>query len=106
LQQGFQVGTISEKPVNYMKLIGFRTPKPRKYSYKPVYYDPVKEAQEKMMAEANGTREGLPDSELRMRMRMRMNRKALDERIRKRSRMMSILFTLLLLLMILYYIFK
>ncbi len=89
-----------------MKLIGFRTPKPRRYSYKPVFYDPVKEAQEKMMAKANVDRNGLPDSELRMRMRMRMNRKALDERLRKRSRMMSILFTLLLLLMILYYIFN
>gem|GEM_PF-506767 len=106
MQQVFESRTFSKTPAERMKLIGFRTPKPRRYSYKPVFYDPVKEAQEKMMAEANGEKNGSPDSELRMRMRLRMNRKALDERIRKRSRMMSILFTLLLLLMILYYIFN
>jgi len=89
-----------------MKLIGFRTAKPRKFSYKPVYYDPVKEAQEQLKAEASKGPEDLSSGELRMRMRLRMNRKALDERIRKRSRMMSIMFSLLLLLLILYFIFK
>jgi hypothetical protein len=87
-----------------MKLIGIRTPKPRKFSYKPLYYDPVKEAQEKRLKDQD-IKDGAPGSELRMRMRLRMNRKELDERIRKRSRMMSILFTLLLLVLILYYIF-
>ncbi len=87
-----------------MKLIGFRTPKPRKYSYKPVFYDPVKEAQENRSRDL-GQNEGMPASELRMRMRLRMNRKKLDERIRKRSRIMSLLFTLILLLLVLYYIF-
>jgi len=79
-------------------------PKPRKYSYKPVFYDPVKEALENRLKDQESI-DGVPGSELRMRMRLRMNRKKLDERIRKRSRMMSILFTLLLLLLILYYIF-
>ena len=87
-----------------MKLIGIRTPKPRKYSYKPVYYDPVKEAQENRLKES-GFNDIQPGSELRMRMQLRMNRKKLDERIRKRSRTMSILFTVLLLVLILYYIF-
>jgi hypothetical protein len=87
-----------------MKLIGIRTPKPRKYSYKPVYYDPVKEDRDNRFKEA-GFNDNQVGSELRMRMQLRMNRKKLDERIRKRSRMMSILFTLLLLLLILYYIF-
>lgn len=88
-----------------MKFIGIRTPKPRKYSVKPVYYDPVKEAQEKNLNEL-GSNNSKAGSELRMRMQLRMNRKKLDERIRKRSRMMGILFTLLLLLMILYFIFS
>jgi len=87
-----------------MKLIGIQTPKPRKYSYKPVYYDPVKEAEENRL-KGSGFGEGLPGSELRMRMQLRMNRKKLDERIRKRSRMMGILFTVLLLILLLYYIF-
>lgn len=87
-----------------MKLIGIRTPKPRKYSVKPVFYDPVKEAQEKRLNEP-GLGESLPGNELRMRMQLRMNRKKLDERIRKRSRTMSVLFTILLLLLVLYYIF-
>ncbi len=100
--QGHRILKISAK---YMKLIGFRTAKPRKFSYKPLYYDPVKEEQDKLKERFNNASEGMPDSELRMRIRLRMNRKKLDERIRKRSRMMSILFTLLLLLMILYYIF-
>lgn len=88
-----------------MKFIGIRTPKPRKYSVKPVYYDPVKEAQEKSL-NALGSNDSKTGSELRMRMQLRMNRKKLDERIRKRSRMMGILFTLLLLLLILYFIFS
>ena len=87
-----------------MKLIGIRTPKPRKYSYKPVYCDPVKEAQENRLKES-GLSGNQPGSELRMRIQLRMNRKKLDEKIRKRSRKMSILFTILLLLLILYYIF-
>jgi len=87
-----------------MKLISIRTPKPRKYSYKPVFYDPVKEAQENKLKKA-GYGDGEPGSELRMRMQLRMNRKKLDERIRKRARMTRILFTILLLLLILYYIF-
>jgi len=87
-----------------MKLIGIRTPKPRKYSYKPVFYDPVKEAQENNLKKAEYS-DGEPGSELRMRMQLRMNRKKLDERIRKRARMMRILFTLLLLFLLLYYIF-
>ena len=87
-----------------MKLIGIRTQKPRKYSYKPLYYDPVKEAQESRLKQS-GFGDNQPGSELRMRMQLRMNRKKLEERLRKRSRMMSILFSLLLLLLILYYIF-
>jgi hypothetical protein len=87
-----------------MKLIGIRTPKPRKYSYKPIYYDPVKEDRENRFKES-GFSDNQVGSELRMRMRLRMNRKKLDERIRKRARMMSILFTVLLLLLIIYYIF-
>ncbi|MDO9254555.1 MAG: hypothetical protein Q7U54_03510 [Bacteroidales bacterium] len=87
-----------------MKLIGIRTPKPRKYSYKPLYYDPVKEDRENRFKES-GFSDNQVGSELRMRMRLRMNRKKLDERIRKRARIMSILFTVLLLLLIVYYIF-
>jgi hypothetical protein len=87
-----------------MKLIGIRTPKPRKYSYKPIYYDPVKEDRENRFKES-GFSDNQVGNELRMRMRLRMNRKKLDERIRKRSRMMGILFTVLLLLIIVYYIF-
>ena len=85
-----------------MKLIGIRNPKPRKYSVKPVFYDPVKEAQENRI---KGFSDNQPGSELRMRMQLRMNRKKLDERIRKRSRTMSILFTVLLLFLVLYFIF-
>ena len=87
-----------------MKLIGIITPKPRRYSYKPVLYDPVKEAQENRLKDS-GINDHQPGSELHMRMQLRMNRKKLDERIRKRSRTMSILFTVLLLLLITFYIF-
>jgi hypothetical protein len=87
-----------------MKLIGIRTPKPRKYTYKPVYNDPVKDDRENRFKES-GFNDNQVGSELRMRMQLRMNRKKLDERIRKRSLMMSILFTFLLLLLIFYYFF-
>lgn len=87
-----------------MKLVGFRTPKPRKYSYKPVFYDPVKEIREnRNNALSNET--GREDSEIRLRMRLRGNRKILDEHIRKRKRIMNIFLSLLLLLMLVYYIF-
>ncbi len=87
-----------------MKLIGFRTPKPRKFSYKPLFYDPVKEEKESMLKYQSGG-ESMHGVDLRMRMRLRMNRKKLDEQVRKRSRMTGILFTVLLLLLILYFIF-
>lgn len=87
-----------------MKLIGIRTPKPREFSYKPLYYNPVKEAQENRL-KYQDIKDGAPGSELRMRLRLRMNREKLDERIRKRSRMMSNLFTLVLLLLVQNYIF-
>jgi len=87
-----------------MKLIGIRTPKPREFSYKPLYYNPVKEAQENRLKDQD-IKDGAPGSELRMRLRLRMNREKLDERIRKRSRMMSILFTSLILLLVQNYIF-
>lgn len=87
-----------------MKLIGIRTPKPREFSYKPLYYNPVKEAQENRLKDQD-IKDGAPGSELRMRLRLRMNREKLDERIRKRSRMMSNLFTLVLLLLVQNYIF-
>ena len=87
-----------------MKLIGIRTPKPRKYSYKPIYYDPVKEERENRFKET-GYGDNQAVSELRMRMQLRMNRKKMDEPIRKRARMISIFFTVLLLLLLVYYIF-
>lgn len=87
-------------------MIGFRTPKPRKYVYKPIFYDPVKEANENRKNEPRKDKNDHQGEELRMRLRLRMNRKALDERIRKRSRMMSILFAFLLLFAILYYVFS
>jgi hypothetical protein len=88
-----------------MKLLGLRTPKPRRFAYKPVYYDPVKDDQDKRLTDQDIKKDGLPESELRMRLRLRMNRRKLDERIRKKSRMTSLLFMLLLLLMALYFIF-
>jgi hypothetical protein len=88
-----------------MKLLGLSTPKPRSFSYKPIYYDPVKDDQDTKLMDSDIKKDGHFDSELRMRMRLRMNRKKLDERVRKKSRMMSLLFTLLLLLLSLYFIF-
>jgi len=87
-----------------MKLIGFRTPKPRKYSYKPVFFDPVKELQE---IHNNEQSESIQkrENDIRLRLRFRSNRKIHDEQARKRKRRMSILFSLLLLLILLYYIF-
>jgi hypothetical protein len=87
-----------------MKLIGIRISKPRKYSYKPVYENPVKETQENRLKES-GFSDNQLGSELRMRMKLRMNREKLDKRIRKRLQTMSIVFTVHLLLFVLYYIF-
>jgi hypothetical protein len=88
-----------------MNLIGIRVPKPRKFSYKPVYYDPVKEGHENRLKEAEYEKD-LPGSELRMRLRMRMNRKQGDQRKGKRTRMLSLFITLTLLFLVLYYIFS
>jgi hypothetical protein len=88
-----------------MKLLGLSTPKPRSYSYKPVFYDPVKDDQDKRLTDPDIKKDGLYESELRMRMRLRMNRRKLDERVRKKSRIMGLLFTLLLLFLALYFIF-
>lgn len=43
-----------------MKIVGFRTPKPRGFSYKPRYYDPDKEAREERRRELYAMRGETP----------------------------------------------
>jgi len=86
-----------------MKLIGIRTPKPRQYAYKPVFFDPEKEEQEKRKKELEDIGEYVPGSQLKERMRLKRTR--IDDDLKKKSRRSSILITILLLAILLYIIF-
>lgn len=87
-----------------MKLIGIRTPKPRQYAYKPVFFDPDKEELEKRRKQLEGDETAyVPGTEIKE--KLRMKRARMDDSIRKKSRRSSIIITVLLLALLLYIIF-
>lgn len=87
-----------------MKLIGIRTPKPRQYAYKPVFFDPEKEEKEKRRKQLEESDEGyVPGSELRDKMKLKRSR--MDDSLKRKSRRSSILITILLAAILLYIIF-
>lgn len=64
-----------------MRIISFKTPKPKRFSYKPRYYDPDKEALEKRKAELGIENKLTHKEELKLQMSNRWGKNhATDER--------------------------
>lgn len=88
-----------------MKLVSFRTPKPRQFSYKPLYYNPEKEEAEKLKA-ASEKIENEADRSKRIAMQYERTRAAKEEKSKvQRQNTRNILIAIFLIAMILYFIF-
>ena len=89
-----------------MRFVTFRTPKPKRFSYKPRYYDEKKEALEKRKAELGYDSELTHRESLRLQMSKRWNKS--DDGNFGRSRMsqaVSYIFILLIIVGGIYMIF-
>ncbi|MGE5383570.1 MAG: hypothetical protein ACM3PX_09105 [Omnitrophica WOR_2 bacterium] len=86
-----------------MKIIAFRTPKPKPFSYKPRYYDPKKEELENLKKKYSGEKtDGGISPDFRARLRQAMHVK--EKRTGNISKVTLIVYFALAIL-ILYYIF-
>jgi cytochrome c-type biogenesis protein CcmH/NrfG len=86
-----------------MALTFFKTPKNKKFHYKPVYYDQKKEEREKLFKPAVGEDTAGYEDALRERMRMRWKRNTGNsERKTSRQRLIIILAVILLLAYLLF----
>ena len=88
-----------------MKLVSFRTPKPRQFNYKPLYYNPEQEEAEKLKAE----REKIETEEdLSHRIHMQFERtkaNKAEKLVAQRKNTRNVLIAIFLIVMILYFIF-
>ncbi len=62
-----------------MRLISFKTPKPKSFNYTPRYYDPKKEELEKKKAAMGIESELSHNEELRLRMSSRWGKKSVED---------------------------
>ena len=88
-----------------MKLISFRTPKPRQFNYKPMYYNPEQEEAEKLRASLEEL-ENETDLSKRIALQYERNRSAKEEKSRiYKQNTRNVLIAIFLIVMILYFIF-
>ena len=88
-----------------MKLISFRTPKPRQFNYKPMYYNPEQEEAEKLRASREEL-ENETDLSKRIALQYERNRTAKEEKSRVyKQNTRNVLIAIFLIVMILYFIF-
>lgn len=87
-----------------MKLIGFKTIKPRKFSYKPLFYNPEQEEFEKRLHRARLSDQADPEHEV-LRMKMQQSWKLKEQREKKRAGIRNLLIALFLIILLIYFIF-
>jgi hypothetical protein len=86
-----------------MKIVFFRTPKPKQFSYPPRYYDAEKERWEQRKKELGLSSDGQTD--FGSRITSNWNRFRKGDRKRKRKAEMSVLVYLLIVAVLIYFIF-
>ena len=86
-----------------MKIVFFKRPKPRKFNYKPLYYDPVKEEMEERRKELEGISEGDPRARLKAEIRRKWRRN--DEERPSTNQGIRIIIYLLIIALSVYFIF-
>lgn len=88
-----------------MKLISFRTPKPRQFNYKPMYYNPEQEEADKLRASREEL-ENETDLSKRIALQYERNRTFKEEKARVyKQNTRNVLVAIFLIIMILYFIF-
>lgn len=87
-----------------MKLIGFKTAKPRQFNYKPVFYNQEQEEFEKRIRESRLAAEQPLESE-RLRDKMRQSWKIKEQRERKQAGIRNLMIAAFLILLLVYFIF-
>lgn len=88
-----------------MKLISFRTPKPRQFNYKPMYYNPEQEEADKLRASREEL-ENETDMSKRIALQYERNRTFKEEKARVyKQNTRNVLIAIFLIIMILYFIF-
>lgn len=86
-----------------MKIVFFRRPKPKQFSYRPLYYDPEKEAREKRKKELGLIEEGDPRARLKSEIRRKWRRN--DDTRPSTYNGVRIIFYLLIIVLSVYFIF-
>ena len=87
-----------------MKLVGFRTAKPKQFNYRPLFYNKESEDFEQKIKDTL-LREESGSEDLRLREKMRKNWKMKEKSARKRQGMRNLLIAIFLIVLILYFIF-
>lgn len=87
-----------------MKLIGFKTAKPRQFNYKPVFFDKEQEDFDKRLHKARTAAETSDESEL-LRTRMHQSWKLKEQQERKRNGKRNLMIALFLIALLIYFIF-
>lgn len=87
-----------------MKLIGFKTAKPRSFNYKPVFYNQEQEDFEKRIRESRLSAEQAPEAE-RLRDKMRQSWKIKEKRERKQAGIRNLMIAAILIILLVYFIF-
>jgi hypothetical protein len=87
-----------------MKLIGFRTPKPRQFNYKPVFYNKEQEEFENRLHDTR-KREMETSSDLMLREKMRNSWRLKEKQERKRTGIRNLMIAIFLILLTIYFIF-
>ena len=86
-----------------MKIVFFRTPKPKRFSYPPRYYNEEKERWEQRKKELGLSGEGKTDFSSRISSNWKRIRRS--DRTRKRKAEMSVLIYLFIVAILIYFIF-
>lgn len=87
-----------------MKIVGFSTPKPRQFKYKPRYYNEEQEEFEQRLHKARLEGEASPDREA-LRIKMQKSWKLKEAKEKKRAGIRNLLIIFFLILLALYMIF-
>ncbi|MCD4734450.1 MAG: hypothetical protein K8R53_00265 [Bacteroidales bacterium] len=88
-----------------MKLVFFRTPKPRSFSYTPRYFDEDKERSDQRKRELGISNDSESKQDLRTRMSQDWKRYRGHDKTRQKSIKMSLFIYLVIAAMLIYFIF-
>lgn len=87
-----------------MKLIGIKTPKPRQFSYKPVFFDPEKEEREKLQKQV-GEESDIVTEGSRLKEKLERSWRVKEKIAAQRKSRLNLLIAIFIIVLLLYFIF-